>query len=230
MAYVQHGLTEVLDVFSGKRIFSGRWDIGAGWDVHSECRLAVCKDSPAGEEIISVIFGQQVQLSSHSNIPSSALSYSTLAIETETQDGLPLNGMLYIPAHGHRPYPAVFVSHGGPYWRVTEGTDPSLFSWTPWLLSLGYAVLLPNYRGGASHGARYAEAVTGDPSVSYQDIIAFSEHSISQHGIDRQRVVSAVRLEQQRLPDLRRPDARRDLPLCRGDRGTLARAAGTPWC
>lgn len=191
VVYVQHGLTDVLDVFSGKRIFSGRWDIGAGWDVHGEGRLAVCKGSPAGEEVISIIDGQQVQLSSHSDIPSSALSYSTLAIETETQDGLPLDGMLYIPAHGHKPYSAVVISHGGPYWRVTEGTDPTLFSWTPWLLSLGYAVLLPNYRGGASHGARYAEAVTGDPSVSYQDIIAFSEHCISQHGIDRQRVVSA---------------------------------------
>jgi hypothetical protein len=84
VVYVQHGLTDVLDVFSGKRIFSGRWDIGAGWDVHGEGRLAVCKGSPAGEEVISIIDGQQVQLSSHSDIPSSALSYSTLAIETET--------------------------------------------------------------------------------------------------------------------------------------------------
>lgn len=66
-----------------------------------------------------------------------------------------------------------------------------MFSWTPWLLSLGYAVLRPNFRGGASHGAHYAEEVQGDPSVSYQDVIAFTEHCISQHGIDRYRVVSA---------------------------------------
>ncbi|KAJ5613966.1 hypothetical protein N7528_007620 [Penicillium herquei] len=191
VVYVQHGLTDILDIFSGKRVFSGRWDIGAGWDVHDTGRLALYQASPAGEEVISIIDGRQVQLSSHSNIPPTALRYSTLAIETVTQDGLPLDGMLYIPEDSHKPYPAVVISHGGPYWRVTEGTDASLFSWTPWLLSLGYAVLLSNYRGGASHGAHYAEAVTGDPSVSYQDIIAFTEHCISQHGIDRQRIVSA---------------------------------------
>ena len=191
VAYAQEGLTDILDVFPGKRLLSARWDIGEGWDVSGDGRIAVCKGSPAGEEVISITDGHEVQLSSHSNIPSGSLRYKALAIETETQDGLPLDGMLYLPTHGHKPYPAVVISHGGPYWRVTEGTDPTLLSWTPWLLSLGYAILHPNYRGGAGHGACYAETVVGDPSVSYQDIIAFTEHCISQHNIDSTRVVSA---------------------------------------
>jgi dipeptidyl aminopeptidase/acylaminoacyl peptidase len=191
VAYAQEGLTDILEPFSGKRILSARWDIGAGWDVSEEGRLAVCRGLATGDEVISIIDGQQVQLSSHNKILSSTLSYKALAIETQTQDGLPLDGMLYIPARGHKPYPAVVISHGGPYWRATEGTDPTSFSWTPWLLSLGCAVLHPNYRGGSSHGAHYAEAVIGDPSVSYQDVVAFTKHCISQHNIDGTRVVSA---------------------------------------
>lgn len=157
VAYAQEGLTDTLDVFPDKRLLSARWDIGEGWDVSDDGGIAVCKGSPAGEEVISITDGHEVQLSSHSNIPSGSLRYKALAIETETQDGLPLDGMLYLPTHGHKPYPAVVISHGGPYWRVTEGTDPTLLSWIPWLLSLGYAILHPNYRGGAGHGARYAE-------------------------------------------------------------------------
>lgn len=191
VVHAQEGLTDILDAFPGKRILSARWDIGAGWDVSSEGRIAVCKGSATGDEVISIIDGQQVQLSSHNIILSSSLSYEAFAIETETQDGLPLDGMLYIPAQAQKPYPAVVISHGGPYWRVTEGTDPTLFSWTPWLLSLGYAVLHPNYRGGASHGALYAETVIGDPSVSYQDVIAFTKHCIGHYNIDGKRVVSA---------------------------------------
>jgi dipeptidyl aminopeptidase/acylaminoacyl peptidase len=79
-------------------------------------------------------------------------------------DGLGLDGLLVLP-HGRTradgPFPLVTFVHGGPYHRWADELDPGWYAPGQWLASAGYAVFLPNPRGGQGHGHRFAAAVAG---------------------------------------------------------------------
>jgi len=73
-------------------------------------------------------------------------------------DGLELDGYLLAPA-GAGPHPLVLQIHGGPVWSYQESFPRASLSW---LVSRGYAVLLPNPRGSTGRGRAFLEAVIGD--------------------------------------------------------------------
>jgi dipeptidyl aminopeptidase/acylaminoacyl peptidase len=79
-------------------------------------------------------------------------------------DGLDLDGLLVLPAGklaSDGPFPLVTIAHGGPYDRYADRCQ--LF-WIPsaqWLATAGYAVFLPNPRGGQGHGHEFAARVAG---------------------------------------------------------------------
>lgn len=82
----------------------------------------------------------------------------------QASDGLTLDGLLILPAGRSRedgPFPLVTLVHGGPYERHADrlqlGWDPS----GQWLAAAGYAVFLPNPRGGQGHGHDFAALVAG---------------------------------------------------------------------
>ncbi len=73
-------------------------------------------------------------------------------------DGLEIDGFLLAPA-GDGPHPLILQIHGGPVWSYQEWFPrPSL----AWLVSRGYAVLMPNPRGSTGRGRAFLEAVIGD--------------------------------------------------------------------
>ncbi|MBM0275494.1 S9 family peptidase [Micromonospora tarensis] len=82
----------------------------------------------------------------------------------EASDGLALDGLLILPAgrsRGDGPFPLVTLVHGGPYDRHA---DRLMLGWDPsgqWLATAGYAVFLPNPRGGQGHGHDFAMRVAG---------------------------------------------------------------------
>jgi dipeptidyl aminopeptidase/acylaminoacyl peptidase len=77
-------------------------------------------------------------------------------------DGLDLDGLLVLPpgkAPSDGPFPLVTIVHGGPYERYA---DDFQLVWAPsaqWLATAGYAVFLPNQRGGEGHGHEFAASV-----------------------------------------------------------------------
>lgn len=77
-------------------------------------------------------------------------------------DGLALDGLLILPVGRSRqdgPFPLVTLVHGGPYGRYA---DEFMLHWAPsgqWLAHAGYAVFLPNPRGGQGHGHDFAASV-----------------------------------------------------------------------
>ncbi|MFL6071939.1 MAG: S9 family peptidase [Mycobacteriales bacterium] len=79
-------------------------------------------------------------------------------------DGLDLDGLLVLPPGTSRsdgPFPLVTLVHGGPYDRYA---DEFMLAWAPsgqWLAHAGYAVFLPNPRGGQGHGHDFAASVAG---------------------------------------------------------------------
>lgn len=82
----------------------------------------------------------------------------------QASDGLALDGLLVLPVGRSRrdgPFPLVTLVHGGPYDRYA---DQFMLDWVPsaqWLAHAGYAVFLPNPRGGQGHGHDFAASVAG---------------------------------------------------------------------
>ena len=61
---------------------------------------------------------------------------------------------------------------------------------TPYLLSLGYGVLLPNYRGSTGRGERFSGYnMDGLGKYDYDDIIASTQHAIKQGFADKDNLI-----------------------------------------
>jgi dienelactone hydrolase len=79
-------------------------------------------------------------------------------------DGLELDGLLLLPTGASRsggPFPLVALVHGGPYDRYADGFQLNPVLSGQWLATAGYAVLLPNPRGGSGRGHKFAASVAG---------------------------------------------------------------------
>ena len=79
-------------------------------------------------------------------------------------DGLDLDGLLVLPVGktaADGPFPLVTLVHGGPYDRFADRFQLFWFPSAQWLATAGYAVFLPNPRGGQGHGHQFALSVAG---------------------------------------------------------------------
>jgi dipeptidyl aminopeptidase/acylaminoacyl peptidase len=76
-------------------------------------------------------------------------------------DGLELDGVLIHPIDaGDGPHPMIVHIHGGPYGRYTMGWNlHPRANWQQWLAMHGYAVFMPNYRGGLGRGNAFAASL-----------------------------------------------------------------------
>jgi dipeptidyl aminopeptidase/acylaminoacyl peptidase len=77
-------------------------------------------------------------------------------------DGLVLDGLLVLPpgrTRGDGPFPLITVVHGGPDYRSADEFMLAPHPSGQWLATAGYAVFLPNPRGGVGHGRDFAAAV-----------------------------------------------------------------------
>ncbi|MFJ5234370.1 S9 family peptidase [Kitasatospora sp. NPDC088391] len=85
-------------------------------------------------------------------------------LEYRARDGLRLDGLLIRPAGtgpADGPFPLVTVVHGGPYGRCADEFALSPVDCGQWLATAGYAVFLPNPRGGSGHGHAFAATAAG---------------------------------------------------------------------
>jgi dipeptidyl aminopeptidase/acylaminoacyl peptidase len=108
-------------------------------------------------------------------------------------DGLDLDGLLILPPGKGRsdgPFPLIVLVHGGPYARFAD--DFQLASGRPsgqWLAQGGYAVFLPNARGGMGHGADFAHSVAGRVGLEdWGDILAGLDRLIAERVADPARL------------------------------------------
>ncbi len=79
-------------------------------------------------------------------------------------DGLAIDGLLLLPPGATRadgPFPLMTLVHGGPYGRFADRLQLGWSAWGQWLATAGYAVLLPNPRGGLGRGGAFADTVAG---------------------------------------------------------------------
>lgn len=89
----------------------------------------------------------------HPHIPRETLSEAEIVNYT-ARDGTPLWGYLTKPRTGAGPYPTVIMPHGGP-----QARDSYVYDFVvQFLVSRGYAVFQPNFRGSEGSGRSFARA------------------------------------------------------------------------
>jgi dipeptidyl aminopeptidase/acylaminoacyl peptidase len=108
-------------------------------------------------------------------------------------DGLMLDGILIRPATepGMPAGPAAMVvlPHGGPYGRSGRDLHVHPLDWGQWLATAGYAVLMPNYRGGLGRGNRFAQAVRGDMGgAEWGDVLSAVDAAVERGIADPSRL------------------------------------------
>jgi len=120
-------------------------------------------EGEAPTEIFSKIGeGEIVQLSNHGSAIASLHIMDVTVIYCDAKDGTKIDAVFYTPSGSKKKnLPTAMIVHGGPYLRSSTSFESSSFGWAPWLVSAGYAVLCPNYRGGSGHGEEFASAARG---------------------------------------------------------------------
>ncbi|WPG99060.1 acylamino-acid-releasing enzyme [Acrodontium crateriforme] len=104
-----------------------------------------------------------------------------------------LDGVFLSPAKYNeqdKPLPTFVLIHGGPDDRNSNSFDGCYYMWTPYLLSKGYAVLMPQYRGSLGGGATSAKfTIGGTGRYDYDDCITITNHAIELGLVDKNRMV-----------------------------------------
>src|SRR6185437_11428396 len=87
------------------------------------------------------------------------------------------------------PLPLVVLVHGGPYGRSGNEWNLQPLRWGQWLAHHGYAVLLPNYRGGVGHGHLFATQARGNVGVGdFADVLSMVDAAIERGIADPERL------------------------------------------
>jgi dienelactone hydrolase len=126
----------------------------------------------AGDRIAVVAGGRYRHPEVHIGLPLHPLTdtgrwLSTITLGTQrplryrAADGLALDGLVVLPPGRDGPFPLVTIPHGGPYDRYADVCQLFWYPSAQWLATAGYAVFLPNPRGGQGHGHEFALSVAG---------------------------------------------------------------------
>lgn len=147
------------------------------------------------DEIFSLLVASEAgltKLSDHNSAIARLKISKAQPIYTTASDGYDLDGIVFTPSdydQASDPLPTIVIPHGGPYWRVTVGFEVCHYLEVPLLVSAGYAVICPNYRGGSSRGQKHAAYARGNMgTVDYGDTIAVLNAAIAQGIVDPDRV------------------------------------------
>ncbi len=101
-------------------------------------------------------------------------------------DGRPVPALLYQPESNFKgPRPAVVYIHGGPNWLTRAVWDPAIQN----MVSLGWVILAPNYRGSTGYGRSWQHANRFDlGGGDLQDIVAGADYLITKKLADPIRI------------------------------------------
>jgi dipeptidyl aminopeptidase/acylaminoacyl peptidase len=122
-----------------------------------------------------------------------AISWGTQErLSYRASDRLRLDGLLILPPGRNRadgPFPLITWVHGGPSARYADQFLLGPRSPAQWLAAAGYAVFLPNPRGGVGHGRGFAAAVVRSVGgADWSDIVSGIDVLIAEGVADPDRL------------------------------------------
>jgi dipeptidyl aminopeptidase/acylaminoacyl peptidase len=103
------------------------------------------------------------------------------ALYCTASDGIDLDAVVIRPPlAGDGPWPTAVLLHGGPYGRSGLWSHMHPLEWGQLLATRGYAVVLPNYRGGYGHGNAFATSVRGDMGgAEWGDVVSIVDAAVA---------------------------------------------------
>lgn len=151
--------------------------------------LVLCADSGPPEVWAGPADGLR-QLSDHHAPWRDVRFGERVELSCTAADGTALDGVLLLPPDaGPGPYPTVVLPHGGPYGSSARSLACHPLDWGQWLATAGFAVVLPNYRGGSGHGLAFAAAVRGDlGGAEWGDVLAILDAVVERGTADPDRL------------------------------------------
>ncbi len=105
---------------------------------------------------------------------------SVEALYCKASDDTPLDAVVIRPPRaGDGPWPTAVLVHGGPYGRSGLWSHAQPLDWGQLLATNGYAVVMPNYRGGYGHGNAFATAARGDMGgAEWGDVLSIVDAAV----------------------------------------------------
>ncbi|MEZ3117454.1 prolyl oligopeptidase family serine peptidase [Halobaculum sp. MBLA0147] len=105
-------------------------------------------------------------------------------VRYESEDGTEIGALLYESPTAESPAPAVVKVHGGPSVQAQHSFDV----YTQFLVSQGYTVLEPNYRGSTGRGREFKNAIDGDwGGMEQVDVRCGAEWLAAERDVDPDR-------------------------------------------
>lgn len=109
-------------------------------------------------------------------------------VSWESTDGLEIQGFLYLPPKGQKPYPLILNVHGGPMSAFVDQWM-GYRTWVAFLVTQGYAVLNANPRGSLGRGREFTQGVVGDVGGGdATDLLRGLDHLVSSGVADASRL------------------------------------------
>jgi dipeptidyl aminopeptidase/acylaminoacyl peptidase len=208
IAKVEHRLESRICLLEGQSLYCEEEELGA-FDVtfmpdSSEVVLALATSNvnKPVEVYTKTANGIMVQLSDHGSSFKDHDFGACSFLRCQSTDGqVELDSCYFTPASratgeaittSRKPLPTVVLIHGGPTTRLTNAFNSYYYMLAPYLLSQGYGILLPNYRGSSGRGERFASyTVGGTGQYDYADVIALTQNAIEKGYADKQRLFVA---------------------------------------
>lgn len=202
---VQSGMEDQIRMLKGKTLFQKKqrflaWDTAFTTDSDEMIVAVGTGDAGKPAEVYTTTAsgGALIQLSSHGEALADRkfgkASFFTCRSGDDKED---LEAAWITPVEDSREgenskaKPTIVLIHGGPYFRLTDSFDVH-FSWQPWLLSHGYSLLIPNYRGSAGRGERFASYARGGSGIyDHADVITMTQTAVEKGLADKNRLIVA---------------------------------------
>ncbi|CVK87272.1 related to peptidase yuxL [Fusarium proliferatum] len=141
---------------------------------------------------------EKIKISNHGKpLTDRSLGSCTVLTCRSTDDEVELDGLYLTPtskANSNKtpaePLPTFVLIHGGPTSRDTDTFDTTCFNWAPYILSKGYGILLPQYRGSSGRGEKFASySMGGQGKYDYADVVAITDNAIKKGFADPKKLI-----------------------------------------
>lgn len=175
------------------------WDVVVDKGTNDPIFAAVMSDINRPNEVFVIKHGRiHHQLSEHGRVLQHRQFGSFTVLTCPSTDGeVELDGLYLTPKVAttsdgtpDKPLPTVVLIHGGPTDHDTNSFNAFGYQWTPYLLSRGYGVLLPQYRGSTGRGEAFAcYSKDGMGGYAYDDVIAITDNAVKKGFADSKRLL-----------------------------------------